>query len=90
MGVEAVSEEDKLPDESVPDEPYLWDRSGPPEPDVERLERTLAPLAHAPDADFIDRIEIPKTSNVVPLRRRDVEAAPPGSTGSRPGTCSRV
>jgi len=31
---------------------YLWDRSGPPDPDVERLERLLAPLrgtASAPD-----------------------------------------
>jgi ferric-dicitrate binding protein FerR (iron transport regulator) len=25
---------------------YLWDRSGPPDPDVERLEKLLAPLAH--------------------------------------------
>ncbi len=25
---------------------YLWDRSGPPDPDVERLERLLSPLAH--------------------------------------------
>lgn len=26
-------------------EEYLWDRSGPPDPEVEELERTLAPLA---------------------------------------------
>jgi ferric-dicitrate binding protein FerR (iron transport regulator) len=25
---------------------YLWNRSGPPDPDVERLEKLLAPLAH--------------------------------------------
>jgi len=25
-------------------EDYLWDRSGPPDPEIERLERTLAPL----------------------------------------------
>jgi hypothetical protein len=25
---------------------YLWDRSGPPDPEVERLERTLAPLRY--------------------------------------------
>ena len=25
---------------------YLWNRSGPPDPDVEKLERLLAPLAH--------------------------------------------
>lgn len=25
---------------------YLWNRSGPPDPDVERLEQLLAPLAH--------------------------------------------
>lgn len=29
---------------------YLWDRSGPPDPEVERLERLLAPLAHRPAA----------------------------------------
>jgi ferric-dicitrate binding protein FerR (iron transport regulator) len=28
------------------DEPYLWDRSGPADPDVADLERLLAPLAH--------------------------------------------
>ncbi len=25
---------------------YLWDRSGPPDPEIEHLERVLAPLAH--------------------------------------------
>ena len=32
-------------------EEYLWDRSGPPDPDVERLERALAPLRyrHVPE-----------------------------------------
>src|SRR5262245_21591685 len=25
---------------------YLWNRSGPPDPDVEKLERLLEPLAH--------------------------------------------
>ena len=25
---------------------YLWDRSGPPDPDVARLEAALAPLRH--------------------------------------------
>jgi len=29
-----------------PDDRYLWDRSGPSDEDVERLERLLAPLAH--------------------------------------------
>jgi hypothetical protein len=29
---------------------YLWDRSGPPDPEVERLEKLLAPLAHRPQA----------------------------------------
>jgi FecR protein len=27
-------------------EEYLWDRSGPPDPEIERLERTLAPLRY--------------------------------------------
>jgi hypothetical protein len=25
---------------------YLWDRSGPPDPEVEKLERTLSSFAH--------------------------------------------
>lgn len=29
-------------------EDYLWDRSGPPDPEIERLEQTLAPLRLAP------------------------------------------
>jgi hypothetical protein len=29
---------------------YLWDRTGPPDPEVERLEKLLAPLAHRPAA----------------------------------------
>ena len=29
---------------------YLWDRTGPPDPEVERLEKLLAPLAHRPSA----------------------------------------
>ena len=27
-------------------EQYLWDRSGPPDAEVQRLERTLAPLGY--------------------------------------------
>jgi ferric-dicitrate binding protein FerR (iron transport regulator) len=30
---------------------YLWDRSGPPDPELERLERLLSPLAHAAPLD---------------------------------------
>lgn len=33
-------------------EDYLWDRSGPPDPDVERLERTLAPLRYRHRGEF--------------------------------------
>src|SRR5262245_4143907 len=28
---------------------YLWDRSGEPDPEIEKLEQTLAPLGHAGD-----------------------------------------
>src|SRR5512132_3704275 len=28
------------------DDRYLWDKTGPPDPEVERLEQTLASLAH--------------------------------------------
>src|SRR5262249_53544350 len=31
---------------SAMNEDYLWDRSGPPDPDVERLEQALAPLRY--------------------------------------------
>jgi len=33
-------------------EDYLWDRSGPPDPDVERLERALAPLRYRHRGDL--------------------------------------
>ena len=32
---------------------YLWDRSGPPDPEIERLERTLAPLRYRHRADLL-------------------------------------
>jgi len=34
---------------------YLWDRSGPPDPEIARLEETLAPLAHRVDRPAFDR-----------------------------------
>ncbi len=34
---------------------YLWDRSGPPDPEVERLELTLAPLRYRHRADMAAR-----------------------------------
>ena len=30
-------------------EKYLWDRSGPPDPEIERLEQLLAPLRYGFD-----------------------------------------
>ena len=30
---------------------YLWDRSGPPDPDVQRLEELLSPLRHEAPLD---------------------------------------
>jgi hypothetical protein len=35
-------------------EPYLWDRSEPPDPEIERLERTLAPLRYRHRAYLFD------------------------------------
>lgn len=32
---------------------YLWDRSGPPDPEIERLEQTLAPLRYRHRAELI-------------------------------------
>jgi len=34
-------------------EDYLWDRSGPPDPEIERLERTLAPLRYRHRAEVV-------------------------------------
>lgn len=34
-------------------EDYLWDRSGPPDPEIERLERALAPLRYRHRAEFL-------------------------------------
>jgi hypothetical protein len=39
---------------------YLWDRSGPPDPEIERLERTLAPLRYRHRADFLQAPRPPK------------------------------
>ncbi|HXB72608.1 MAG TPA: FecR domain-containing protein [Candidatus Acidoferrales bacterium] len=36
-------------------EDYLWDRSGPPDPEIERLERTLAPLRYRHRAEFVQQ-----------------------------------
>ena len=35
---------------------YLWDRSGPPDPDVERLEQALAPLRYRHRADLLRQL----------------------------------
>ena len=32
---------------------YLWDRSGPPDPEIERLEKSLAPLRYRHRADIV-------------------------------------
>ena len=39
---------------------YLWDRSGSPDPDVERLERTLGPLRYRHRSDFVQP-PVPRT-----------------------------
>ena len=36
-------------------EDYLWDRSGPPDPEIERLEQTLAPLRYRHRAGLVRR-----------------------------------
>jgi hypothetical protein len=38
---------------------YLWDRSGPPDPEIERLERTLAPLRYRHRAGVFDSRHVP-------------------------------
>ena len=38
---------------------YLWDRSGAPDPEIERLERTLAPLRYRHRADLFDARHTP-------------------------------
>ncbi|HEV2445325.1 MAG TPA: FecR domain-containing protein [Candidatus Sulfopaludibacter sp.] len=41
-------------------EEYLWDRSGPPDPEIERLERALAPLRYRHRAQFAGRAAAPR------------------------------
>jgi hypothetical protein len=36
---------------------YLWDRSGPPDPEIERLEQALAPHRYRHRADFVQRAQ---------------------------------
>ncbi len=48
--------------EPMDDEPYLWDRSGPVDPDVARLERLLAPLSAAP-ADDLPSLSLPPAAS---------------------------
>jgi len=38
---------------------YLWDRSGPPEPEIERLQRALAPLRYRHRADLFEARRVP-------------------------------
>ena len=38
---------------------YLWDRSGPPDPEIERLERTLAPLCYRHRGDLLESRRAP-------------------------------
>src|SRR5438552_3873050 len=41
---------------------YLWNRSGPPDPDVERLEALLAPLRSTPPVP--DLTALPRTTSL--------------------------
>lgn len=45
---------------------YLWDRSAPPDPEIERLEAVLRPVAHAP---------APLRSDVIPSTPRRIRVA---------------
>jgi len=49
-------------------ERYLWDRSGPPDPEIERLERALAPLRLPPAAPVRSRRALVRAGRVWPLR----------------------
>ncbi|HWC97321.1 MAG TPA: FecR domain-containing protein [Candidatus Sulfopaludibacter sp.] len=48
-------------------EDYLWDRSGPPDPAVEHLERTLAPLRYRHRAEFTPRTLWPRLAAAAAL-----------------------
>ena len=57
---------------SAMNDDYLWDRSGQPDPDVERLERQLAPLAQqSPPPPLL----LPEAAPVRPRRLRRVPVA---------------
>jgi len=44
-----------------PDDRYLWDRSGPPDPEIVRLEQLLAPLGHQDRAPAVPSIQSRRT-----------------------------
>lgn len=54
---------------------YLWDRSGEPDPEIQKLERSLASLAHRGEP-----LDLPET----------LEATTPGRTGRRAGWVARI
>ena len=56
---------------------YLWDKSGEPDPELERLERVLSPLAHRrPSPNFLDKARIfPARPQRFPGRRFIAAAA---------------
>jgi hypothetical protein len=46
-------------EERTPRDNYLWDGSGPPDPEIERLERALGRFRHKPSAPLFPQIEVP-------------------------------
>ena len=53
---------------------YLWDRSGPPDPDVERLEQMLGRLRTTPPVPDISRVRLKPDATYVTVRSVRLQA----------------
>ena len=56
---------------------YLWNRSGPPDPDTQQLEELLAPLAHDAPLDELRLAKGRRSEPVHATAQEPVEAPPP-------------
>jgi len=50
---------------------YLWDRSGPPDPDVERLERMLGRLRTTPPVPDVSRVRLTTSAEATVVEKPD-------------------
>ena len=54
---------------------YLWDRSGPPDPDVERLESMLGRLRSTPPVPDVSKVRLTASAKASALKKADATTA---------------